>query len=136
MSRVTIQDQAAEVERELRHRSRVYPRWIDQGRLKLETAHAHMSALQAALGTLRTISEHADGLRLLIAYLKREQRLRGADEWNQDALPDPGETELLLQQPAVRAVLEAFPGAVLTSIAPVLYPAPAPEDGASNEDHT
>ena len=135
--RVPLSEQVAEVERELRQRHRAYPRWIDQKRLKVETAHEHMSRLQAALATLQILHQHADGLRLLISYLKREQRIRGvSDDWNQDDVPTEEETAILLEQPAVRAVLEAFPGAVLTSIAPVAYPTPEPalEDGATNEE--
>lgn len=136
--KVPLAAQIAEVERELRARAHVYPRLIDKGRLKLETAHAHNAALQAALATLKTLAEHADGLRLLIAYLKRQARLR-ADDVNQDPGwddPSPAEVELMLQQPVVQAVLQAFPGAVLTSIAPVAYPPPTPEGHTEDEETT
>ena len=129
--KIALAEQIAEVERELRQRAHVYPRLIDKGRLKLETAHAHNAALQAALATLRTLAEHADGLRILIACLKREARIR-RDEINQDPGwddPSPAEVDIMLQQPAVAAVLQEFHGAVLTSVAPVAYPAPeAPAD--------
>lgn len=134
--KVALADQITELERELRARAHVYPRLIDKGRLKLETAHAHNAALQAALATLRTLSEHADGIRLLIAYLKRQARLRG-DEFNQDPGwddPSPAEVDLMLQQPAVQAVLQEFPDAVLTSIRPVAYPPPQADAGANETD--
>lgn len=48
-------------------------------------------------------------------------------------LPSAAETQMLLQQPAIRAVLQAFPEAVLHSITPVAYPPPAPADAEARE---
>ncbi len=115
MTTVPIAAQVAEVERELRARAHVYPRLIDKGRLKVETAALHNRDLQAALATLRTVEAYADGLRELIRYLRGAGLAPGEQ-------PSAEERQYLLDHPAVRALVEAFPGAVLTGIAPVVYP--------------
>lgn len=123
---IPIGEQIEEVERELRHRARLYPLWIDKGRLKLETAHVHTTRLQAALATLRVVEAHADGLRALIALLRAYDPV----------LPPIDEREKILEHPAVRQVLAAFPGAVLTAIRPVAYPGPdeAPVEPETEEE--
>ena len=44
------------LERELRLRERVYPRWILAGRLKQQVADAELAAMAAALATLRGLA--------------------------------------------------------------------------------
>lgn len=50
----TSADMIAEVERELNLRARVYPRWIESGRLKQSTADEQVRRLEAVLAALRT----------------------------------------------------------------------------------
>ena len=49
----TIDEQIAEVERELKMRAAVYPRWIANGNLKESTAARHVAAMRAVLETLK-----------------------------------------------------------------------------------
>jgi hypothetical protein len=120
---VPIADQLAEVEREIRQRERVYPKWIAAGRLKADTAANKMRSLEAAAATLRVVSEHADGLRTLVAYLRRERSSRAADYVTGDTvetpIPDAEDTTALLEHPAVAELLRHFPEATLASIEPV-----------------
>lgn len=52
---ITLADQIAEVERELKMRAKVYPRWILTGRLTKERAARNTAVLEAILGTLKAI---------------------------------------------------------------------------------
>lgn len=117
---VPIAEQIAEVEREIRQRERLYPKWIIAKRLKQETADTKLRDLRAAAATLRVVAAHADGLRLLVQYLRAAKPHAGE-------MPGETETEMLLAQPAVRAVLDAFPDATLVSIEPIA-PMLMPED--------
>lgn len=124
---VPIAEQIAEVERELRDRNRRYPALVAAGRWKHETAERKFGDLQAALASLRTIAAHADGLRLLIAYLRRPDVEAAAPE------PTPDEREAMLRQPAVQTLLATFPEAVLTGISPA--PSPQSFDAAAAPAH-
>jgi hypothetical protein len=109
LPQVSIADQADEVGREIRSRERYYP-----GRLKPETAERKLECLRAAHKTLLLIAKHAEGLRLMIKVLQRVERFGPAQD---DKYPiDDSEAEILLQLPAVRAVVEAFPGCELAEI--------------------
>lgn len=126
MTIVPIAEQLAEVEREVRNRARYYP-----GRLTREVAERKLRDLSAAAATMRIIVEHADGLRPLIAYLRRE-----AASETPAAVPDADDTAALLAHPAVAELLVAFPDAVLAGIAPVAITAPAAStsDAAEHEE--
>ena len=50
---VTIKDQIAEVERELRMREHAYPRWVSTGSLTQEKATRQLLCMRAVLDTLR-----------------------------------------------------------------------------------
>jgi hypothetical protein len=50
---VTIEEQVACVERELRMRRSAYPRWIGAGRLTQAKADAEIAAMEAVLATLQ-----------------------------------------------------------------------------------
>lgn len=50
---IPLEDQIAEIERELKQRDRVYPRLIEQGRLRGEVADLQSRRMLAALETLK-----------------------------------------------------------------------------------
>lgn len=54
---VTLKDQIACIEREITMRQRVYPRWIEAGRMKQAKADAEIRTMQAVLATLKTLEE-------------------------------------------------------------------------------
>jgi hypothetical protein len=117
---VPLPEQAAEVERELRQRERLYPRWIAEGRIKADTAATKVRNLQAAATTLRFMAGHAEGLRTIVGQL----RTNGAE-------PTPEERAALLAHPAVQAVLDAWPDAEALGIRPITQPSP---DGDPTEE--
>jgi hypothetical protein len=60
---VNPEQQIRELERELATRVRVYPRWIQQGKIKERDAQLRLSALEASIHALRVhYSERRDGL--------------------------------------------------------------------------
>ncbi len=52
---VSIDDQIACVEREIRMREQVYPRWIAQRKLTQPTADKQIAGMKAVLDTLQTV---------------------------------------------------------------------------------
>lgn len=54
---VTIQEQVACAEREVRMRARVYPRWVQQGRMSPAKMKAETAAMEAIVKTLKEIEE-------------------------------------------------------------------------------
>lgn len=52
----TIAEQIAEVKREMALRQRVYPRWVEQGRMPSAQADAQLAAMAAALATLEAVA--------------------------------------------------------------------------------
>ena len=71
---------------------------------ELADADTHnLQGIHAAVRTLEFIQEHAAGLRILIEHL----RGKGCE-------PSEEERQALLAHPAVKDVLKAFPGAVMT----------------------
>lgn len=102
---IAIEDQVKEVQRELRAREHVYPRLIDNGRLKPETAQRHNEHMRAALATLEFVAANAAGLRALVHFLIATGG--NADPSRvMDTTAD--EREALLRHPAVAAVLDTF----------------------------
>ncbi len=62
--RPSLTDQIAAVRRELALRERVYPRWVDAGRMKQAKADTEIVAMRAVLATLAAIEpppQRADG---------------------------------------------------------------------------
>ncbi len=57
MSKPTLAQQLAEAERELNLRLRVFPRWIEAGRIKPQMADKRMARQAAAVETLRGLVE-------------------------------------------------------------------------------
>lgn len=105
---ISIDEQIDEIGRQLR-RLEKFP-----GRLKPETRERKAAALSAAERSLRTIKDHADGLRVLITYLRshREHRV----DWEDVS---PAMADVLLSNPAVRFVTDEFPEAVLVASRPL-----------------
>lgn len=59
---ITIMDQIACIERELRQRAKVYPRLIESGRMTPNKAREETARMEAVLATLQVI---AKGQRLI-----------------------------------------------------------------------
>ncbi|MFZ4807517.1 MAG: hypothetical protein ACOYLQ_09690 [Hyphomicrobiaceae bacterium] len=70
---VPLAVQIAEIEREVRLRRRVYPRWIEIGRMKAEDAERHIATLEGVRATLQWLLDH-------------EQVVRGAIKWARDPI--------------------------------------------------
>lgn len=56
LSPVTLDEQIAEVRRELELRKRVYPAWVERGKMTQEAADTHMRRMEVALETLETLN--------------------------------------------------------------------------------
>jgi len=50
---ITLAEQIKCIEREIGYRKRVYPRLVDQGRMKLDQSDYQIAAMEAVLATLR-----------------------------------------------------------------------------------
>lgn len=55
VSTFTLADQIAELKRELALRRRVYPRWVENGKLSYEMSTHRIGAMQAAVETLEKL---------------------------------------------------------------------------------
>lgn len=106
--RPTIEEQRDEVDREIRQRERWYPDWVAKGRYKPETAEKKLRDIRAAHASLAFLANHAEGMRLIIKVLQRVERFGPTGD---DAIISDSEAKELLRQPAVRAVVDAFPNA-------------------------
>lgn len=114
MSNIPLTEQTVEVEREIRQRSRLHPKWVADGRYKAETAEAKLAAMRAAHTTLMWLDANMawikpEAERRLADRNAASGRLRGAES-------DAAERESLRDDPAVAAVLEEFPGAEIAGI--------------------
>ncbi|NOU05320.1 MAG: hypothetical protein HOO99_03975 [Hyphomicrobiaceae bacterium] len=110
-ARVPLDDQIAEVEREIRQRERLYPRWIEAGKYKKATADKKLDDLRAALVTLQFVAKHSEPLRRLIKTLQQHNA--------HDHVVSDFAIEELLADPAVRKVMEVFPEAIATAVQPI-----------------
>lgn len=111
---IAIKDQREEVEREIRQRERLYPKWIETGRIREATATEKIATLKAAADSLRFIERHASGLRGLCHFL-----LASGDT----PVPSADEAAALRAHPGVSALLEAWPEAEMRIFG---LPPPAP----------
>ncbi len=59
---VSIEEQIASVEREIRMRESAYPRWVEQRRMTVKTAEHEITCMQAVLVTLRRIETTMEGV--------------------------------------------------------------------------
>lgn len=57
---VTIADQIACVRREIAVRSKVYPRWVESGRMKHDQADREVEAMIAVLATLQEVQRQRE----------------------------------------------------------------------------
>jgi len=57
---VTIEQQLACVRREIAMRERVYPRWVEQGKMKPESAKRELDSMRAVLETLQGIGQDSE----------------------------------------------------------------------------
>ena len=58
---VSIEEQIASVEREVRMRESAYPRWVEQRRMTVKTAEHEIACMQAVLTTLRRLEATGAG---------------------------------------------------------------------------
>ena len=118
---VPIGQQIAEVRRELAERRDRYAREIRFNLLDPTSANMRNRDLMAVLATLAAVERHAEGLRLLITYLIRND---GAA-----VPPDDGERAAILAHPAVRSVMESWPDGrvVITEPAPMVAASQLPD---------
>jgi hypothetical protein len=112
---ITLAQQIEEVEGEIRQRGRLYPDWVAKGRYKPETAERKLATMRAVQSTLTWLEQNEHWIRP--AYIARREATRRAAE-------DEALRAELMKNPAVRAVVDAFPDAEVHLPRP---PAPEPE---------
>lgn len=100
LSAVPIEEQCAEVEREIRSRLRLYPGQVARGRLKPDSAARKIHALRAAQTSLAWLAANADWV-------------RAAAKARADAAHDLAAVEA---HPVVQQALTTFPGASVAKI--------------------
>lgn len=119
----SITAQREEVEREIRQRERLYPRWIAEGRIRQDTAETKVATLKAAAASLRFIEAHAVGLRALCHFLIASANPQAP------AMPTEDERKALLAHPAVTSLLAVWPEAEVSVLgASAAHTAPAPDE--------
>ena len=59
----TIAQQISCVKREIAMRERVYPKWVESGRMKLDMAEREIATMTAVLRSLEEIEGGKDGVR-------------------------------------------------------------------------
>lgn len=111
--RVPLAAQIEEVEREIRQRARIYPKWVADGRYKQDTADAKLAAMRAVQSTLMWLERFRDDIHALHTRLKSEAVAGRAAE-RQSRLDS--ELAALRAHPAVKAVLDEFPDAVIDTV--------------------
>lgn len=99
-------DQAAEANREIAMRHAVYPGRVKAGKMTQEDADRSLALMRAIRDTLRLFARFEDEVRATVSEcLRRERLTREAAEVQDD--------------PAVRAVLEGWPGAEISDVQPL-----------------
>jgi len=102
-ARVPLAAQAEEAGRELTLRYRVYSARVKAGRMTEAEKEAGIHLMRAIRDTLRLFAGHEDAIRAVIrAGIERKRLL--------------AEAEALREDPAVAAVLDAFPGAEIAAV--------------------
>lgn len=92
---IPLADQIVEVEREIRNRARLYPEWIEKGRLTQAVADQKLAALRAVQSTLTWLDHNEH-------WIRTEAKRRAAAA---RTVADLEEDE------AARLVRQAFPDA-------------------------
>lgn len=101
-----LADQAAEANREIGMRHRVYPARVKAGKMTQAEADQGLALMRAIRDTLRLFARFEGEVRATVfECLRRERLTQEADEVRDD--------------PAVRAVLEGWPGAEITNVQPI-----------------
>ena len=102
MADVPISRQVAEIERELALRRRVYPKWVESGRLGDIDAQTQIAEMEAALKTLQWVERNGPAIKVLAAQLKAGNRP-----------PTEAERDAPMSNDSVRALVESFPQGTL-----------------------
>ncbi len=68
--KISIVGQIAEIDREISHRASLYPRLVQQGRMKEEIRVMLMERIEAIRATLIFCKEHENAIRTYIAEKK------------------------------------------------------------------
>jgi len=76
---ITLAQQRAAVVRELGFRTRVYPKWTEQGRMKPEEAAFQMACMQAVLDTVDAQRGLADAARWLLDTIEESAQVEVLD---------------------------------------------------------
>lgn len=100
---IPLDEQIREVEREIRQRARLYPKWVEDGRYKQDTADAKLATMRAVHDTLMWLEQNRDWIRSEAERRLLAERLRA-------------EADSLRDEPAVATLLDAFPGAEITDV--------------------
>jgi len=100
----SLAEMIVEAEKTVRERVRSWPERIGRGRLTLERAAEKLAAMRRIAETLRWLAANEDWIRAEAGRRATEARLRAEAE------------TLTRDEPAVAAVLAAFPGAEITDI--------------------
>lgn len=93
-------EQIAELHREIRQRERIYPKWIESGRLHADTAARKLELLQRLAARCEWLRDNLDWIKPAAERRREEARAREQAE---------AERAELEQHPAVAAVLAEFP---------------------------
>lgn len=101
---VPIEDQIAELEREVAMRRQVYPNLVIGRKLSQAKADQQIATMQAAAASLRWLAANREWIHE--AHAERRERRHWQDERAR-------------RDPAVQAVQEAFPGAQVVSVRPM-----------------
>lgn len=96
--RFPLATQAAEAAREVGMRQRVYPSRVAAGKMTQAECDLQIALMQAIATTLKLFAQHEDAVR---AALVKAREAKAVEEQTRE-------------HPAVKAVLEAFPGSQLT----------------------
>ena len=113
--RVPLDEQIKEVEREIRHRARLYPKWVDAGRYKQDTANAKLAAMRGAHDSLMWLEANLHWIKPEAERRLHDKRLKS-------------EADALRDHSAVGAVMDAFPDAEITDVRAIEGTEPQRED--------
>lgn len=105
-TKVSLREQADEAQRELGMRHRVYPGLVSRGKMTEAESAAAIDRMRAIRDTLRLFAEHEDELRRVLARAIERRAVEA-------------EADALRADPAVGAVLAAFPDAEVIGAQPL-----------------
>lgn len=114
-ARVSLDEQIKEVEREIRQRARLYPKWVEAGRYKQDTAEAKLAAMRGAHESLMWLDANLHWIKPEAERRLQDRRLKS-------------EADELRDHPAVGAVMDAFADAEITDVRTIKGAEPQRED--------